>query len=75
MPGKERPKAVSEKQQQAAGIAHAIQQGKIKGKPGMPATEMAKSMGKGDVKSMAGTKHAGLPVKKTNTGNLSKKNF
>lgn len=75
MPGKERPKAVSKKQQQVAGIAHAIQGGEMKGKPGMPATEMAKNMGKGDVKSMAGTKHAGLPVKKTNTGNLSKKNF
>ena len=75
MPGKERPKAVSEKQQAAAGIAHAIQKGEMKGKPGMPATEMAKSMGKGDVKSMASTKHAGLPVKKTNTGNLSRKNF
>lgn len=75
MPGKERPKAVSEKQQEVAGMAHAIQQGKMKGKPGMPATEMAKSMGKADVKSMASTKHAGLPVKKTNTGGFSKKNF
>ncbi len=75
MPGKERPKAVSEKQQQVAGIAHAIQKGEMKGKPGMPATGMAKSMGKADVKAMASTKHTGLPVKKTNTGSLSKKNF
>ena len=73
MPGKERPKAVSKKQQAAAGIAHAIQQGKMKGKPGMPATEMAKSMGKGDAKSMASTPTAGLPVKTTNTGGFSKK--
>jgi hypothetical protein len=75
MPGKERSKAVSKKQQEAAGIAHAIQKGEMKGKPGMPATEMAKSMKPGDVKSMANTKHAGLPVKKTNTGGLSKKSF
>jgi hypothetical protein len=75
MPGTERPKAVSEKQQQVAGIAHAIQKGEMKGKPGMPATEMAKSMSKADTKSMASTKHAGLPVHKTPTGKLSKKNF
>ena len=75
MPGKERPKAESQAQQKVAGMAHAIQKGEMKGKPGMPATEMAKSMSKTDTKSMASTKHAGLPVKKTNTGNLSKRNF
>ncbi len=74
MPGKKGPKAESKAQQQTAGIAHAIQKGEMKGKPGMPATEMAKSMGKEDVKSMAKTKHAGLP-KHTPTGNLSKKKF
>lgn len=64
MPGKKGPKAESKAQQAVAGIAHAIQKGEMKGKPGMPATEMAKSMGKGDVKSMASTKHKGLPVHK-----------
>lgn len=64
MPGKERPKAGSKAQQAAAGIAHAIQQGKMKGKPGMPATEMAESMGAADVKSMASTTHGGLPEHK-----------
>ena len=73
MPGKEKPKAGSKAQQAAAGIAHAIQQGKTKGKPGMPATAMAKSMKSGDVKAMASTPHAGLPVKTTNTGGFSKK--
>ena len=75
MPGKERPKAESQAQQKVAGMAHAIQKGEMKGKPGMPATEMAKSMSKTDTKSMASTKHAGLPVKKTNTCSLSRKNF
>ena len=75
MPGKERPKAESKAQQQAAGIAHAIQKGEMKGKPGMPATDMAKSMSPADTKSMAGTKHKGLPEKKTPTGKLSKRNF
>ena len=62
--GKARPKAVSEAQQQVAGMAHAIQQGKMKPKPGTPSAEMAKTMGKADTKSMASTSHAGLPVKK-----------
>ena len=75
MPGKERPKAESQAQQKVAGMAHAIQKGEMKGKPGMPATEMAKGMSKADTNSMASTKHAGLPVKKTNTGSLSQKKF
>jgi hypothetical protein len=75
MPDKERPKAVSEKQQQVAGIAHAIQMGEMKGQPGMPATKMAKSMSKADAKSMASTKHEGLPTRKTPTGGLSKRSF
>lgn len=74
MPGKERPKAESKAQQQAAGIAHAIQKGEIKGKPGTPSAEMAKSMSKADTTSMAETKHKGLP-KHTPTGNLSKHKF
>lgn len=75
MPGKKGPKAESKAQQQAAGIAHAIQQGKMKGKPGMPAAEMAKSMGKADTKSMASTKQVGLPIHKTPTGKMSKRSF
>jgi Protein of unknwon function (DUF3008) len=62
--GKARPKAVSEAQQKVAGMAHAIQQGKMKPKPGTPSAEMAKTMGKADTKSMASTPHAGLPVNK-----------
>jgi hypothetical protein len=75
MPGKARPKAVSEAQQKTAGMAHAMQQGKMKMTPGTPAAEMAASMGKADTKSMASTKHAGLPVKKTDTSKITKKKF
>jgi hypothetical protein len=64
MPGKERPKATSKAQQAVAGIAHAIQKGEMKAKPGTPSAEMAKSMGKADVKSMASTTHGGLPEHK-----------
>ena len=74
MPGKERPKAESQAQQKVAGMAHAIQKGEMKGKPGMPATEMAKSMSKTDTKSMASTSHAGLPVKKMDN-KVTKKKF
>ena len=73
MPGKERPKAESKAQQTVAGMAHAIQKGEMKAKPGTPSAEMAKSMSKADTTSMAKTKHAGLPVKTTNTGGFSKK--
>lgn len=77
MPGKKRPKAESKAQQAAAGIAHAIQKGEMKGKPGMPATEMAKSMKSGDVKSMASGPMAGKPmhVKRTDTSKITKKSF
>lgn len=64
MPGKKGSKAESKAQQQAAGIAHAIQKGEIKGKPGMPATAMAKSMKPGDVKSMASGPMKGKPEHK-----------
>ena len=64
MPGKERPKAASKAQQAVAGIAHAIQKGETKGKPGMPATAMAKSMGPADVKSMASGSTKGKPEHK-----------
>jgi hypothetical protein len=72
MPGKEKPKATSKVQQQAAGIAHAVQEGKMKGKPGLPATAMAQSMKPGDVKSMASGPMTGKPEHKgrgvTNVG-------
>ena len=64
MPGKDRPKAESKAQQAVAGMAHAIQKGEMKAKPGTPSAEMAKSMGKADTKSMASTKHEGLPKHK-----------
>lgn len=61
MPGKAKPKAKSKSQQAVAGMAHAIQKGEMQAMPGSPATEMAQSMSKGDVKAMASTKHKGLP--------------
>jgi hypothetical protein len=74
MPGKKGPKAESKAQQAVAGMAHAIQKGEMKAKPGTPSAEMAKSMDPADAKSMASTKHKGLP-RHTPTGNLSKKKF
>ena len=72
--GRARPKAKSEAQQEVAGMAHAIQKGEMKAKPGTPSAKMAKSMDPADTKSMASTKHAGLP-KHTPTGSLTKHKF
>ena len=56
-------KAVSKKQQQFFGMAHALQKGeKIKG-ASKELKKVAKSMGKQDVKDFASTKHSGLPTK------------
>jgi len=48
-------------QAQMMGIAHAIQKGEMKGKPGMPATEAAATMKPSDVTDFASTPQAGLP--------------
>jgi hypothetical protein len=75
MPGdKPRKKATSVAQQRVAGMAHAIQKGEMKAQPGTPSAEMAKSMGKADVKAMASTTHGDKPmhVKQTPTGKFSK---
>jgi hypothetical protein len=55
--------AVSKKQRKVSGIASAIQAGEMKGKPGMPATEMAASMKSGDLHKFASTPQKGLPEK------------
>jgi len=55
--------AVSQAQQQAMGIAHAAQQGKIRIKPNTPSANIAKSMKPSDVKDFASTSHKGLPNK------------
>ncbi|MEW6385919.1 MAG: DUF3008 family protein [Thermodesulfobacteriota bacterium] len=66
--------AVSKKQQQAMGIAHAIQKGEVKAKAGTPSAEIAKSMKPADVKEFAGTPHKGLPEKKkSNPGHAKAK--
>jgi hypothetical protein len=56
--------AVSKKQQKTMGMAHAIQKGEMKAKPGTPSAEIAKSMEPSDVKHFASTPQAGLPQKK-----------
>jgi hypothetical protein len=48
-------------QQQAMGIAHAGQQGKIRIKPNTPSANIASSMKPSDVKDFASTSHKGLP--------------
>ena len=54
--------SVSTAQQQAAGIAHAVEKGKLpKSKLRGASKEMYKSMKSGDLKKFAKTKHKGLP--------------
>ena len=65
--------AKSKAQQKFMGMVHAAQAGEKAASPEVAAA--AKSMSKKSAKDFASTKHAGLPVKKTNTGNLSKRNF
>lgn len=66
--------AKSKKQRQAAGMARAIQKGKMKAKRGSPSAEMAK-MKPSDLKEFAHTKEGGLPVKRTPTGTVRKRRF
>lgn len=56
--------AVSQKQQAAMGIAHAIQQGEMAAQPGTPSAEIARSMKPSDVTEFASTPRSGLPKKK-----------
>lgn len=53
--------AKSQNQQEAMGIAHAIQEGKVAPKPGTPSADIAKTMKPADVKEFASTPRAGLP--------------
>lgn len=55
--------AKSKKQRKTAGMARAIQEGKMKPKPGTPSAEMAKSMKPADLKEYASTPEKGLPPK------------
>lgn len=55
--------AVSKKQRQAMAIGEKIKKGEMKGKPGMPSTEMAKSMSAAQMHDFASTPEKGLPVK------------
>lgn len=57
-------KAVSQAQQQAAGIAHAAQKGEIPASELQGASKEMAKMGKKDLKDFASTKHKGLPKKK-----------
>jgi len=58
--------AVSKAQQQAMGIAHAIQKGDVKPKAGTASAKIAKSMKPGEVKKYAETPRKGLPSRKEN---------
>jgi hypothetical protein len=63
------------------GIAHAIQEGKMKPKPGTPSAKIAATTKPADVTEFASTPRKGLPkekgpkVKVTKTGELHKKPF
>lgn len=56
--------AESRNQQEAMGLAHAIQEGKMKPKPGTPSAKIAQTMKPTDVKDFASTPRKGLPEKK-----------
>ena len=56
-------KAVSKAQQKFMGMVHAAQKGEKAASPEV--AKVAKDMGKKDAKDYAGTKHKGLPEKKT----------
>lgn len=55
--------AKSKSQQAAMGMAHAIQQGEMKAKPGTPSAAIAKNMKPADVREFASTPQKGLPQK------------
>jgi len=54
-------KAVSIKQQQLFGMVHAYNKGELK-KPSKKIKDIAKTTSKSEVKKIAKTKHAGLPL-------------
>jgi len=56
--------SVSQKQQEVAGMAHAIQRGEMAPKPGTPSAQMAASMKPSDVKDFASTPRNNLPVRR-----------
>lgn len=55
--------SVSKNQRKAAGMAEAIQEGKMKPKPGTPSAQMAASMNPADLREFATTPEKGLPAK------------
>jgi hypothetical protein len=66
--------AESKKQRRAAGMAKAIQAGKMKAKPGTPSAKMAQ-MPPAALNEFAGTPEQGLPMKATPTGTFKKRAF
>jgi len=54
--------AKSKAQQEMMGMAHAIQKGEMKAKPGTASAKIASTMNPGDVKDFASTKTKGLPM-------------
>jgi hypothetical protein len=66
--------AESKKQRKFMGMVHAVQTGQIAA-PSREVAKVARTMKKSDAAEFARTKEKGLPVKKTHTGHLTKKNF
>jgi hypothetical protein len=56
--------AESQNQQEVMGMAHAIQEGKMKPKAGTTSAKIAQTMKPADVKELASTPRKGLPEKK-----------
>ena len=54
--------AKSKAQQRMMGMAHAIQKGEMKAKPGSPSAKVAATMKPGDVKDFASTSTKELPM-------------
>jgi hypothetical protein len=65
--------AVSKKQQRFMGMVHAAQEGATPASAEV--AKAAKSISKKAAKEFASTPTHGLPVKKTPTGHLTRKNF
>lgn len=64
-------KSVSKAQQRFMGMAHAMQKGEKVPGASKELKKVAKTMGKGDVKDFAKTKHKGLPEKKKKTDEMT----
>jgi hypothetical protein len=64
-------KSVSKAQQRFMGMAHTMQKGEKVPGASKELKKVAKTMGKGDVKDFAKTKHKGLPEKKKKTDEMT----